>query len=116
MLVHGEVKYYSQEEAPIVDWALPEKITMSKLRDYESQHEFRVAFAVNDAFRVENTKLRLVSGGDRRTIWSAAHPERLLKLGSLTEACRVHRFEQSAAGFCLSAHVKRWARAIQGRS
>lgn len=95
MLVHGEVKYYSKEEPPIVDWALPEKIAMSKLRNYESQHEYRIAFAVNDAFRVENTRLRLVAPGDRRAPRSFAHPERLFKLGSLKDACRVHRFDQN---------------------
>ena len=95
MLVHGKVKYYSKEELPIVDWALPERIAMSKLRNYESQQEYRIAFAVNDAFRIENTRLRLVATGDRRPPRSSVHPDRLLKLGSLAAACRVHRFDQS---------------------
>ena len=94
MLVHGVVKYYIQEDPPIVDWALPERIAMSKLRRYEYQHEYRVAFAVNDAFRVENTRLRLITPDERRPPRSHVHPERLLKLGSLTAACRVHRFGQ----------------------
>lgn len=94
MLVHGEVKYYIKEEPPIVDWALPERIAMSKRRAYEAQHEYRIAFAVNDAFRVENTRLRLVAPGDRRTLRSPIHPERLLKLGSLAATCKVHRFGQ----------------------
>ena len=97
MLVHGEVKYYCKEEPPIVDWALPERIAMSKLRGYESQHEYRIAFAVNDAFRIGNTNVRLVTPGERRPLRSHYHPERLLKLGSLTAACRVHHFDQDGA-------------------
>ena len=93
-LVHGEVKYYSKEEPPLADWALPERITMSKLRAYEYQHEYRIAFAINEAFRFENTRIRLVAPGDRRPARSPSSPERLLKVGSLANACRVHRFSQ----------------------
>ena len=92
MLVYGEVKYYTPDEPPIVDWALPEKIAMSKLSVYIPQHEYRIAFAVNDAFRVENTRLRLVSPGERRPPRATSHPERLFKLGSLAKLCKVHRF------------------------
>lgn len=92
MLVHGEAKYYTPDEPPIVDWALPERITMSKLALYRPQKEYRIAFAINDAFRVENTRLRLVSPGERRSPRSTVYPERLFKLGSLAKICRVHRF------------------------
>lgn len=91
-LVHGHVRYYSPEEPPIVDWALPEKIVMSKLNTYIEQQEYRFAFAVNDAFRVENTSLRLVSPGELRAQRATAHPERLFKLGNLSKLCKVHRF------------------------
>ena len=92
MLVYGEVKYYTPTEPPIVDWALPEKIAMSKRSEYIPQQEYRIAFAVNDAFRVENTSLRLVSPGERRRPRATSHPERLLKLGSLAKLCKVHHF------------------------
>ncbi len=92
MLVHGDVKYYTPDEPPIIDWALPEKIAMSKLSAYAPQQEYRVAFAVNGAFGVENTHLRLVSPGERRPPRTTSHPERLLKLGSLANLCKVHRF------------------------
>jgi len=91
-LVHGEVKYYGEEDPPIVDWALPERIVMSKLRAYASQHEYRIAFSINDAFRVENTRLRLVAPGERSTSRSFSHPQRILKLGSLAKLCRMHSF------------------------
>ena len=92
MLVHGEVKYYTQDEPPIVDWALPERIAMSKLSVYIPQQEYRIAFAVNGAFRVENTRLRLVSPGERRAPRAMSHPEHLFKLGSLAKLCKVHHF------------------------
>ena len=92
LLVHGEVKYYTPDQPPIVDWALPERIAMSKLSVYIPQHEYRLAFAVNDAFRVENTQLRLVSPGERRRPRLTSHPERIFKLGSLASICTVHRF------------------------
>ena len=91
-LVHGKVKYYAPEEPPIVDWALPNRIAMSKLSLYKPQHEYRFAFAVNGAFQVENTRLRLVSPGERRPQRTTAHPERLLKIGSLAKVCKIHRF------------------------
>jgi len=96
-LVHGEVNYYVEENPPIVDWALPERITMSKLRTYASQCEYRLAFAVNDAFRVQNTRLRLVAPGERRLPRSTSHPEHLLKLGNVADICRVHRFDEDGS-------------------
>jgi hypothetical protein len=93
VLVHGEVKYYTPDQPPVVDWALPERIAMSKLSAYIPQHEYRLAFAVNDAFRVENTQLRLVPPGERRHPRATSHPERLFKLGNLTNICTVHHFD-----------------------
>jgi len=81
MLVHGEVKYYEPHEPPIVDWALPERIAMSKLEPFRPQQEYRIAFSVNGAFDVENTRLRLVAPGARRAKRVTAYPERLFKLG-----------------------------------
>ena len=92
-LMHGEVTYYSATDPPIVDWALPEKIAMSKLNYYSSQKEFRIAYSINDAFKVENTRLRLVAPGERRLPRASAHPENLLKLGCLSRVCKTHRFE-----------------------
>lgn len=92
MLVHGEVRYYEPHEPPIVDWALPERIAMSKLELFRPQQEYRIAFSVNGAFDVENTRLRLVAPGTHRANRLTAYPERLFKLGSISKTCRVHRF------------------------
>ena len=95
-LFHGPVKYYSPDQAPIVDWALPERIAMSKLSAYAEQHEYRFAFAINDAFRVENTRLQLVSPGGHRSSEPSVHTDRLFKLGSLSKHCKVHCFSGEA--------------------
>jgi hypothetical protein len=92
MLVHGEIKYYTADELPIIDWALPERIAMSKLSVYMPQQECRIAFAINDAFRVENTRLRLVSPGERRFPRTTSHSERLFRIGNLAKLCKVHHF------------------------
>lgn len=92
-LIHGEVTYYSANDPPIIDWALPERIAMSKLNYYCPQKEYRIAFSVNDAFKVENTRLRLVTPGERRSPRVSAHPEHLLKLGSLSRLCKIYRFK-----------------------
>lgn len=91
-LVHGKVNYYEKHDPSPIEWALPDKIAMSKLSTYSGQHEFRIAFAVNDAFRVENTKLRLVTPGERRHPRATLHPERILKLGNISKLCKVHHF------------------------
>ena len=94
-LVHGEVKYYAEHQPPIVDWALPDRIAMSKLSDCSHQKEYRVAFAVNGAFAVENTRLRLVSSSERRPLRAASHPQLLLKLGKLSKICKIHQFHRA---------------------
>ncbi len=92
MLVHGEVKYYESHEPPIVDWALPERIAMSKLAPFHPQQEYRIAFGVNGAFDVENTRVNLVEPGTPRAMRISAYPERKFKLGNISKICRVHRF------------------------
>ncbi len=96
-LVHGEVHYYAKEDPPIVDWALPERIAMSKLSAYASQHEYRIAFSINNAFSVGNTRLRLVTPIERHLPRTIFHPEHLLKLGNLAKLCRVHHLSETNA-------------------
>lgn len=94
-LEYGLVKYYAPHEPPIVDWALPERIALSKPSIFSWQGEYRIAFAVNGAFNVENVQVQLVPLGERRRPRSTNHPERLLKLGNMSKLCTVHRFCQN---------------------
>lgn len=89
VLLHGPVKYYAEIEAPIVDWALPERIVMSKLDAYGHQCEYRFAFAENQALEVERTRLNLVPGTLRKP-HPAGHREQMLLLGGIRDICEVH--------------------------
>ena len=91
-LEYGPVKYYAPHDPPIVDWALPERIALSKPSTFSWQGEYRIAFAVNGAFKVENIRVKLVPLGERHRHRSTNHPERLLKLGSMSKLCKIHRF------------------------
>ena len=92
VLPFGLVEYRNGEEAPIVDWALPERIVMLKRVEYERQKEFRIAFAEGDAFAVENVALQLQFGERPPTEKRPNYPEHLLKLGNLNKFCTIHRF------------------------
>lgn len=90
-LIHQQVRYYEWHEPPIVDWALPERIAMRKPKSFEWQSEYRFAVPVGDAFRVENLSLKLVPLDAQRLPRAESHPQLLLRLGSLSKICRVHK-------------------------
>ena len=92
VLPFGLVEYRTGEEPPIVDWALPEKIVMLKRIEYQWQKEFRMAFAVGDAFAVENVSLRLQLGKQSDTSTRQQYPQHLLKLGDMRKFGRLHLF------------------------
>jgi len=90
-LVHDPVRYYEWHEPPIVDWALPERISLRKTKHFEWQKEYRIAVPVGDAFAVENVKVKLVPLDAPRPPRAQTHPKLLLKLGPLRKLCRLHR-------------------------
>jgi hypothetical protein len=89
-LIHEPVKYYEWNEPPIVDWALPERITMKKPKIFEWQGEYRLAVPIGDAFDAENVNLNLVSVNHSRASVARNYPQQMLRLGSLSKICRVH--------------------------
>lgn len=89
-LVHGKVCYYELHEPPIVDWALPERIAMRKLKHFSWQSEYRFAVPRGDAFAVENVSVKLVPLGGVRPPRASSHPSISLKIGSLSKFCKVH--------------------------
>ena len=90
-LVHQPVQYYEWCEPPIVDWALPERIAVRKPKSFEWQKEYRLAVPAGDAFQVGNVNVKLVSPDAPKPSRATSHPKMLLKLGSLSKICRVHR-------------------------
>jgi hypothetical protein len=89
-LIHEPVKYYEWNEPPIVDWALPERITMKKPKIFEWQREYRLAVPIGGAFNVQNVNLNLVPVNHFRTSVARNYPQQMLRLGSLSKICRVH--------------------------
>ena len=96
-LLRGLVNYYECSEAPIVDWALPDRITMSKPARFKHQHEYRFAFAINDAFRVQNTTQILTTRERAAAVLAESYPQDLLVVGNLHRLVNVHRFNIAAA-------------------
>lgn len=94
-LTHGLVNYYLPSDPPLGDWALPEKIALSKLSlpSFTRQKEYRIAFAVNRAFDVYNVNTKLVLQNEQRDKNKYKnYPEKVFKLGDLSKICKVHRF------------------------
>ena len=91
-LIHQQVKYYEWHEPPIIDWALPERIAMRKPKSLEWQNEYRFAVPINDAFKVENVSVKLVSHNAVRPARVESHPQLLIKLGNLSKICRLNKF------------------------
>ena len=93
LLAFGPINYYEQKDPPIVDWALPERIALSKPASFCWQQEYRFAFSVNGAFDVEKVTVRLVTEPRSRMPRAAAYPQRTLKLGNISGLCRIHEFQ-----------------------
>lgn len=91
-LIHGKVTYYRTENPPEEAWALPDLIVMHKPQRFADQCEYRFAFSTKaDAYEFENVNLTLVKGR-RARISIATYPAMLLKLGPMSDCCRMHCF------------------------
>jgi hypothetical protein len=91
-LIHEKVTYYRIEDPPREVWALPERIVMHKPQRFADQCEYRFAFSTKaDAFEFENVNLTLVQGQPARLPLDSYPPMRL-KLGPMSDCCRIHRF------------------------
>ena len=59
VLLHRAVSYYDDSDPPIVDWALPDAILMSKRAFYRRQCEYRFAFTERGFFRQRGAYMAL---------------------------------------------------------
>lgn len=89
-LVHGPVHYYPPGQAPLAAWAVPEQVVMSKTLDYAAQAEYRLSFALGDAFALNNVSTLVTSTPGAQLSILEGHPQYLLKIGSLRRICKVH--------------------------
>ncbi len=90
--VARRVRYYKPEDVPGNVWALPDLIMTTKLKRFEYQNEFRLAYTITDAFAFENCTYQLVDRKARPSPNPEEHFCHTLELGDLRDICRVHTF------------------------
>ena len=88
----GPVKYYLTDNATETVWPLPDKIIMHKRDAFADEAEYRFAFSLKaDAFKFENVNVNVTTGPTPK-IPGATYPEMIVRLGPMTDCCRIHRF------------------------
>jgi hypothetical protein len=90
--VARKVGYYRPEDVPGTVWALPGLIITTKLKRFEYQDEYRLAYTTTDAFGFENCNYELVDRKARPLPKPEEHLRATLHLGSLRDICRLHKF------------------------
>ena len=90
-LFHGAVDYYFEGDAPIIDWALPERIVMSKLQHFAWQKEYRLVFSIRNALGFGKTKQVLVSAGAKREESMECNTSRTITIGNLEDIIIFHK-------------------------
>lgn len=88
--VARKVGYYKPEDLPGNVWALPDLITTTKLKHFQYQDEYRLAFTITDAFAFENCTYQIVDRKVRPSPKPDEHLHQTLDLGDLRDICRLH--------------------------
>jgi|SRR5215831_16171120 len=91
-LIHDEVKYYDFESPPDNVWALPDRLTMHKHKDFSGQCEYRFAFGIRqNVFNFEHVDCFIVREGETFPIHDLepSHHRKVIRIGSLAECCRL---------------------------
>jgi hypothetical protein len=90
--VASKVSYYRPEDVPGNVWALPDLIITTKLKRFQYQDEYRLAYTTTDALAFENCTYQIID----RKAWPAPkceeHLRQTLELGDLRAICRMHTF------------------------
>jgi len=90
--VARRVSYYRPEDMPGNVWALPDLIVTTKLKRFQYQDEYRLAYTTTDAFAFENCTYQLVDRKARPAPRPEEHLRQTLELGNLRDICRIHTF------------------------
>jgi hypothetical protein len=88
----GRLAYYEETEGGSPRWALPDMIALSKLKDYEWQHEYRFIFCLSDALGFEKGTQRLVRGQIEELPKPAEHRFYDVRVRALRDICQLHQF------------------------
>ncbi len=89
-LLHGPVEYYSPEDPPLAEWAIPERMIMRKTIEYSRQDEYRLAFARGAALQVNNVETQITSTPGLTQPTLDGHPEHMVCVGAIERVCKVH--------------------------
>jgi hypothetical protein len=90
--VARRVSYYKPEDVPGNVWALPDLIVTTKLKSFQNQDEYRLAYTTTDAFTFENCTYQLIDRKARPAPRREEHLRQTLELGNLRDICRIHTF------------------------
>jgi hypothetical protein len=71
---------------------VPDLIITTKLKRFEYQNEYRLAYTTTDAFAFENCTYQLVDRKARPSPKPEEHLNETLELGNLSDICRLHTF------------------------
>jgi hypothetical protein len=91
-LIHDVVRYWASSSPPEEVWALPDRLTMHKHRDYEAQREYRLAFGTRaNVFDFENVECFVLDNQVRwpRIVLDPQVHRLKLRLGNLEDCCRI---------------------------
>ena len=91
-LFSGSVRYYSESEAPGIDWAFPERIASRKLEQFSRQQEHRLMYSLNNALEYGHTTQELEISPSSGLRAESVHKEMILKVGNISKWCKIHEF------------------------
>jgi hypothetical protein len=91
-LIHDTVRYWSPDNPPAEVWALPDRLTVHKHKDYERQQEYRLAFGTRaDVFDFQRVEYFVMTAKDRpsKQVLDPQRHRLKLHVGSLADCCRL---------------------------
>jgi hypothetical protein len=91
-VLSGPIDYREPVEAPIVDWAFPERIAFIKDPTFREQAEFRIAVGLKGAFAIENVDLTISPIHQPDDMRQQGSTRMLMKLGSLKSFAHLYSF------------------------
>lgn len=91
-IICGPVDYRPGGRPPGIDWALPERLVLTKPEHYRWQDEYRIAIGLRNALDVHAVDLHLLAEGAAPPLPVGPVPAPIfIRLGALEEAVTLHR-------------------------
>lgn len=90
-VLSGPVDYRRESREPGVDWALPERIALTKPAAFAWQDEHRIAIGTRGALDAENVAVSMRTGPDTVPATDPSPASIVLRIGPLREEAILHR-------------------------